>query len=427
MSITPRPSAQPTRMTLPHARGRWRRRALGAAIAATTLSAVLACSSQARTYYVSPSGNDNNSGTSTSAPWRSITKVNKVSYSPGDFIAFQGGGTYWGTIMPYSSGTSSAPIVFGSYGSGKANVPEGVWLKSVSYLTFQDLVVAGADRAFTTSPSGSGARNMQFLRNETYDNTKGYSAGNTADANWLIRDCKISRTYDSGIHSWASDLTIQNCTISKTGQGYGSLGFHTHAIYSDGARLRALGNDISANADPDGQAISTRYRDALIEGNYIHDTNEGVGYFRDDTGSGTTILRRNKFYNIRLWPLYIGPGNRASGIGENFQVYNNTVVNPSAVGGAAFNWSSTGGKTFTFKNNAVQGFGSAVRYTSGVDQSNNIVGNLGLNGWTPASGSRLINAGTSHITSGVDLSKACNGTAVAYCGSAPDVGAVEAG
>ena len=48
----------------------------------------------ATTYYVSPSGNDNNSGTSTGAPWKTLAKVNNTNFSPGDKILFQRGGEW---------------------------------------------------------------------------------------------------------------------------------------------------------------------------------------------------------------------------------------------------------------------------------------------------------------------------------------------
>src|ERR1700733_11569483 len=75
--------------------------------------------SSSTTYYVSPSGSDSNSG-SASAPWQTIARVNRASLQPGDTVLFQGGQTFSGTLTPPTSGTSSSPITFGSYGSGQA-------------------------------------------------------------------------------------------------------------------------------------------------------------------------------------------------------------------------------------------------------------------------------------------------------------------
>jgi hypothetical protein len=76
------------------------------------------------TYYVSSStGNDANSGTSTSAPWKSLSKVvSKMStFKPGDNILFKRGDVWiaqrlYSTTHP--SGTAGNYITYGSYGSG---------------------------------------------------------------------------------------------------------------------------------------------------------------------------------------------------------------------------------------------------------------------------------------------------------------------
>lgn len=82
---------------------------------------------KATTYYVSPDGNDLNSGTTQAQAWKSITRVNQLSYSlqPGDQVLFQRGGTYHGSLNISSNGTSSQPIVVGAYGSGARPIITG--------------------------------------------------------------------------------------------------------------------------------------------------------------------------------------------------------------------------------------------------------------------------------------------------------------
>lgn len=80
------------------------------------------------TYYVSPSGNDNNSGLSTSAPWRTVAKANAAALQPGDTVCFQGGQTFSGTTLnPFGviNGTPSALITYTSYGTGRATLAVG--------------------------------------------------------------------------------------------------------------------------------------------------------------------------------------------------------------------------------------------------------------------------------------------------------------
>jgi hypothetical protein len=77
--------------------------------------------SNAVTYYVSPTGNDSNNGTSTSTPWQTISRANTF-LNPGDVILFQREGTYRGHLYINQSGTTGNPITIGAYGSGKSPV-----------------------------------------------------------------------------------------------------------------------------------------------------------------------------------------------------------------------------------------------------------------------------------------------------------------
>ena len=79
----------------------------------------------AETYYVSNSGNDANSGTSTSEPWLTIEKVNSFKPNAGDQILFKRGDTWAGTIIINNSGSSGNPIVYGAYGDGENPIISG--------------------------------------------------------------------------------------------------------------------------------------------------------------------------------------------------------------------------------------------------------------------------------------------------------------
>jgi hypothetical protein len=58
-------------------------------------------------YYISSSGNDNNTGTGSAptAAWATVAKVNATSFKPGDRILFEGGKTFTGTIQLGNTGT----------------------------------------------------------------------------------------------------------------------------------------------------------------------------------------------------------------------------------------------------------------------------------------------------------------------------------
>jgi hypothetical protein len=73
---------------------------------------------QHSSYYVDPSGNDNNPGNKFSQPWRSLEKVNNTSFLPGDRILFKAGGIWNGQLNPKGTGKLRHPILIGMYGKG---------------------------------------------------------------------------------------------------------------------------------------------------------------------------------------------------------------------------------------------------------------------------------------------------------------------
>src|SRR5512146_2563266 len=105
----------------------------------------LAATAGATTFYVSPAGSDGNAGTSPSTAWKTVQRADSASLAPGDSVLFQGGATFADqTLMPAASGADGAPIVFGSYGTGRANLPGGIWFSGKSWLTFDGLAVSPA-------------------------------------------------------------------------------------------------------------------------------------------------------------------------------------------------------------------------------------------------------------------------------------------
>lgn len=80
----------------------------------------------AKTYYVSNSGNDNNSGLATSTPWKTIAKVNSFTgLVEGDKVLFNRGELFYGKLIISKSGISGSPITIGAYGTGAKPVVTG--------------------------------------------------------------------------------------------------------------------------------------------------------------------------------------------------------------------------------------------------------------------------------------------------------------
>lgn len=110
----------------------------------------------ATNYYVSITGNDANSGTSTSTPWRTITKVNSVNFLPGDNLYFKGGEVFNGNIYLSASDGNSPTIIFtiSSYGGGRATINAGNGYGISAYNTqgirIENLIVTGSGMSTNT-------------------------------------------------------------------------------------------------------------------------------------------------------------------------------------------------------------------------------------------------------------------------------------
>jgi len=72
--------------------------------------------SQSKTYFVSPNGNDSQSGLSIYSAWKTIEKVNSVIFQAGDMLLFESGGIWNGQLKPQGSGENGKPIILSSYG-----------------------------------------------------------------------------------------------------------------------------------------------------------------------------------------------------------------------------------------------------------------------------------------------------------------------
>lgn len=110
-------------------------------LAAAMLLAGTATRLEAATYYVSPSGNDSNSGTSTGSPWGTLTKASSTPVA-GDIVVLMPG-THNGDLDPRNSGTAGARI---TYVGSLAN-PSSVVVPSITctkdFITLKGMKTSG--------------------------------------------------------------------------------------------------------------------------------------------------------------------------------------------------------------------------------------------------------------------------------------------
>jgi hypothetical protein len=116
------------------------------------------------TYFVSPGGNDSNSGSSTASPFETIQHCADVA-QPGDTCRIMSG-TYRETVTPPTSGTNTSPITFVANGDGAVTV-DGADPVSTSWsaVTSGDLAaLQSADPRLTSAPIAGAVSNGNLFQ-----------------------------------------------------------------------------------------------------------------------------------------------------------------------------------------------------------------------------------------------------------------------
>ncbi|MDP9904669.1 right-handed parallel beta-helix repeat-containing protein [Arthrobacter bambusae] len=85
------------------------------------------------TYFIDANGGeDSNSGTSPTRPWKTLARASIVTLEPGDAVLLARGSTWKGqTLQPMGSGTPESPIRIGAYGAGtRPHIAPGIGVKT---------------------------------------------------------------------------------------------------------------------------------------------------------------------------------------------------------------------------------------------------------------------------------------------------------
>lgn len=239
-------------------------------------------------YYVSPSGNDSNSGTS-SSPWKTVQK-GVSSASAGDNIYLREG-TYNESVSISKSGASGSPITLSSYSGENATINGGSSsaIKSsggVKYWNLQGLTILSTNR-YTVQLGGWGVTENS---NWTIKNNKIYGSTIIKGNNVLVESNEANGIYPDGSKYG-----------SYSGQGSGDAGFMD---ISGSNHITYRSNNIHDFSNYNGRGIWTQgwTHDNLIENNIVTNINgTGLGQSIDLDGAATIewnhTVRGNKILN----------------------------------------------------------------------------------------------------------------------------------
>lgn len=239
----------------------------------------------AAVYYVSPMGDDTNSGAS-SAPWRTLQKAGATMVA-GDTVLIADG-EYPGGVVQSRSGTATAPILFRAVNAGKAVIRgdrtanrDAFLITRASHVIVDGLTIRRAKRAAIRISLST------FV---------------------TIRHCRL---LDNG--KWGIFTDYSDDLILERNECAGSI--LEHGIYVSNSGDRPIirhnlvygnrGSGIQINADPRllkpelGRRGDGITEEAVIEGNILHDNGAGGGAAINLASVRSSRIVNNLIYDNR--------------------------------------------------------------------------------------------------------------------------------
>ena len=234
------------------------------------------------TYYVSPSGNDENDGTSLESAWKTIGKVNGISLKEGDRVLFEAGRTFNGTLEIGSDdgGSKANPVIIGSYGIGRALIyggaGNGISLKDTHWVVVNNINVKGAGRK------------------EGNQGGRGVNVDNSSDI--IINQVDATGFQWAGVaYSAANNLRITN--VFAHHNGFGGISSYRGALSNNVyiGYCRTVNNP--------GDPIGTP-RDMSGQGIVVDRTNNAVVEYCESAINGWDMLNENGENGpVGIWTL----------------------------------------------------------------------------------------------------------------------------
>ncbi len=263
----------------------------------------------AKNYYVDPSSTVTIANGTITNPWKTIAQVNSgtTTLLPGDSVLFKKGQVLSGRLVISSSGSTTKPIVYSSYGTG--NIPE---------LTYT-------------------ATDIITLTNRQYVIIDGFKI---IDRTMSTTDHSITAKISYAIIlNNSPHITIKNCDISLVGiaitteEGSDFTTIENNNIYN----LRAVRNTVGGDDDYGANAMVIGTSSNIIKNNIFKDCwalSYDYGY---DGGAvefyGSTISENIISYNSAIncnGFIEIGSGNY--GIATNNLISYNKILNCGTIG-----------------------------------------------------------------------------------------------
>ncbi len=350
----------------------------------TTLVSLLNKLDATKYYFSSSTGDDSRTSTQAqnpSTPWKTLSKLNSFfsSIQPGDSILFLKGDTFYGSISVSKSGTSSAYINFGAYGSGANPVISGL-------TTISSWISLGGNLYSSVIPGGLSNLNMVVV-NGIFQPIGRWPKTTATNGGYLTINSTSSATSvtSTGL-SGALDLTGGEIVFRKN-----------HWVLDRETILTQLGTTVTFSNNYPAYTVSSGWgfffqnsvNACTSQGDWAYNTiSHTITMYSSNTPSGVQASTLDNLITIsgRSYITFSG----LDFIGSNSSAF--VIVNASyiSVNNCNFNWIGTNAidgsngitNYFTLKNctiSNVNNNGLNVHSGTNWDIENNVITNIAMN------------------------------------------------
>jgi len=184
------------------------------------------CGNNSKTnhYYInSQTGNDTNNGISINSPWKSLKKLEEITFQPCDSILFAKNSAFQGGITFKSSGNAENPIVISSYGEGSlpsfSNPDQNKLNGNVFQISGSHIVIDGL--SFSKCANASSKKDKSILEVGAIFTQTG--ANYITIKNCEFTDCPIGVNI-TGQHSLITGNVFKDCNRFLSEPDWGPLG-----------------------------------------------------------------------------------------------------------------------------------------------------------------------------------------------------------
>ncbi|MBY5915159.1 polysaccharidase [Rhizobium leguminosarum bv. trifolii] len=264
-------------------------------------------------YYVnSATGSDRNGGTGQNSAFATLSKVESLKLKPGDSVLLAKGSVFNEQFDIKYSGTESAPIKIGSYGTGAAPVihssGDGIHSLYASNIVIENLKISNTGGAgiYGGSVTNWTVRDVEIAKTGLSENAGAVTF--RSSKNVTVEDSKISGVKGDGfwIEKVAGIKLLNNTVTSASGSTADAVQMN------DSSNILMKGNHLDQThaSSPKGVIALVRPTNAVVEDNVL----TGGGFGISAQAGKNVAIRDNDIsgYHGYSWSFAVGLGDQGN-------------------------------------------------------------------------------------------------------------------